>query len=191
MLRAWPLFDGYHVFMGTVLCGTMSCGTSFWCPILTSFIILLCVWHRIFMGTSFMWHHIFGHEFMWLLFYDYFNDVFWYGMMIWDDFKKSLWVLVPFGHIAWTFYGYFYEYLIDILDGGWEMGGGGQNIWMLWLVALLGCFVGMLYRVALSGCFAGLCEVLWWLGIWRMGNVVFLLFASFAGVFKLTVEDNQ
>ena len=37
---------------------------------------------------------------MWLLFCDSFNDVCGSGMVIWDDFKKSLWVLVPFGHIA-------------------------------------------------------------------------------------------
>ena len=63
------------------------------------------------------------------------------------------------------------------------------------LDVVIGCFVGLLCQDAppgrFTGCFAGLCEVLWWLGIWRMGNVVFLLFASFAGVFKLTVEDNQ
>lgn len=35
-----------------------------------------------------------------LLFCDSFNDVCGSGMVIWDDFKKSLWVLVPEGHIA-------------------------------------------------------------------------------------------
>lgn len=59
------------------------------------------------------------------------------------------------------------------------------------LDVVIGYFVGLLRRVALSKCFAGLCKALWWLGIWRMDNVVFWLFASFPGIFKLTVEDNQ
>ena len=197
---------GAKIFLGNFFISNQYCvrglcsmGTMFlWAPcfyvapfydaLFWHHLLFCCVWGTSFTGTSFMWHHVLWYCFFVIVLMMFVEVAWWFGMILKNHYG------------SWCPSGTLHEHFMDIFMNIWLIFWIGDERWVLegsrefgccnW-VALSGCFVGLLCRVALSGCFAGLCEALWWLGMWSMGNVVFLLFASFPGVFKLTVEDNQ